>query len=458
MRSLLVRIFLSFWLIIAISIGLAAGGGYYYAERMRQAFENFEISDTVIAASNALESSGRPGLEAWLGDLPSNYPVNVFVLDRQGKDVLGRTVPGRIERAIRRFDQRRDSHREHGRERRNLRPARPLTQLVGPDDELYTLFVVPKYSVYGEWVREQTRMLLLLLALMVSAIVSYALARAITRPVHKFREATVSIAEGHLNTRVSDSMTQRKDEIGLLAQDFNSMADKLQRSAQQQVELSRNISHELRSPLARLRVALELARRQTGDLAEFVRIETEAERLDSLIGQILSYSRLETRDQDESTPIKLAELLAEVVEDVRFECRSEGVQGVTVDFNQDQEPLVSGFAGELTSALENVLRNAVHHSPKGGSVTVELSSVGEQARITIEDQGTGVADEELANMFEPFFRTRSALATPELHGTGLGLAIAKRAIEKHSGTIRASNRANGGLRIEIELPVRPAVD
>jgi two-component system OmpR family sensor kinase len=420
---------------------------------MRLAFENYEVSDTVIAASNALESSGRPGLEAWLNDLPSGYPVTVFVLDRSGTDVLGRNVPRRIEQTIRRFSHREDLRREHNRERSNLRPARPLTQLIGPDDELYTLFAIPKHSAYGEWMREQSRILMLLLAVMVSAIVSYALARAISRPVHKLREATVSVADGHLNTRVSDSTTKRKDEIGLLAKDFNSMADTLQRAAEQQVELSRNISHELRSPLARLRVGLELARRKAGDLPEFLRIETEAERLDSLIGQILSYSRLETKDHDDPVAIDLAELVQEVVEDVRFECRSDGVQGVTVDFTLGEEPLVRGYTGALRSALENVLRNAVHHSPNDGVVSVALSNDGERTKIIIEDEGTGVAAEDLAKLFEPFFRTRSAQAKPELHGTGLGLAIAKRAIEKHAGSIGASNAPNGGLRIEIMLPL-----
>jgi two-component system OmpR family sensor kinase len=457
MRSLLVRIFLSFWLIIAISIGLAAGGGYYYAERMRQAFENYEVSDTVIAASNALESDGRPGLEDWLKDLPSTYPVTVFVLDLSGTDVLGREVPRRIQQTVRRFSHRRDARREHNSDRRNLRPARPLTQLVGPDGEIYTLLPIPKHGVYGEWVREQSRALMLLLALVVSAIVSYALARAITRPVHRFREATVSIADGHLDTRVATSMTERRDEIGLLAQDFNSMADKLQRAAEQQVELSRNISHELRSPLARLRVALELARRETGDLSEFVRIETEAERLDNLIGQILSYSRLETRGQDQPELINLAELVQEVVEDVRFECRSVDVHGVTVELNQDEEPLVSGFPMALRSALENILRNCVHHSPKDSSVSVRLSVSGTNAYIIIEDQGPGVPEDELARIFEPFFRTRDAREKPGSNGTGLGLAIAKRAIEKHSGTIVASKADGGGLRIEITLAVNTEI-
>ncbi len=453
MRSLLVRIFLSFWLIIAITIGFAALGGYYYSERIRQAIDDYEISDTVIAASTALDTEGRPGLELWLKDLPAQYPVTVFVIDQAGIDILRRHVPPRVARMLRRFAQHRNSGTGHRREPRNLRPARPLTQLVGPDEEVYTLFVVPKRSAYGEWLNEQTKSLMLLLAILVSASVSYALARAITRPVHRFRQATVSIAEGDLGTRVADSMGRRRDEIGLLARDFDSMADKLQHASEQQIELSRNISHELRSPLARLRVALELARRQAGNLTEFTRIETEAERLDSLIGQILSYSRLETRDQEAAAPVNLAELVQDVVENVRFECRSDGIDDVTVQFDPTCEPIVRGFAGALGSAMENVLRNAVYHSPSGGTVTVQLDQSADQASITVEDQGNGIPDDELDIIFAPFYRTRDAATKASSQGTGLGLAIAKRAILKNKGTIKASHASKGGLRIEIRLPI-----
>lgn len=453
MRSLLVRIFLSFWLIIAITIGFAALGGYYYSEQIRQTIENYEVSDMVIAASTALDTKGRPGLESWLKDLPSKYPVTVFIIDQNGIDLLRRHVPPRIARTLRRFAQHRLSGSGHRREPRNLRPARPLTQLVGPNEEVYTLFVVPKRSAYGEWLNEQTKPLMLLFALLVSASVSYALARAITRPVHKFRQATVAIAEGHLGTRVADSMGKRRDEIGLLARDFDSMADKLQRASEQQIELTRNISHELRSPLARLRVALELARRQAGDLPEFTRIETEAERLDNLIGQILSYSRLESRDQEAPAPVNLAELIQDVVENVRFECRSDGIEDVTVQFDPTEEPIIQGYAGALGSAMENVLRNAVHYSPSGGAVTVQLSQSSNQATITVEDQGSGIPDDELENIFEPFYRTRGAVADAATHGTGLGLAIAKRAVRKNSGTIQAGLTSHGGLRIEIRLPI-----
>ncbi len=459
MHSLTVRIFLSFWLIIGLLIGLAAIAGYAYSERLREAFENFEIDDTVLTASAILDSDGREGLEAWLRSFPSGSPIEVFVVDGDGRDILERRLPRRVSRLMHRFELRPRSPHDRGRDARNwhrddsprIRPARPLTQIVGPDGAVYSLFVSPKRNPYGEWISERAGPAFFLLALLISSAVSYALALAITRPVRKFREATVSIAEGKLDTRVAASMRNRRDEIGMLAHDLDAMADKLQDASDQQTELTRNISHELRSPLARLRVALELARRQTGDLAEFQRIENETERLDGLIGQILSYSRMEARSDEQPQTVDLAELLREAVENANFECRSGGIEDVSVDLACDDAPAVHGYAAALTSAFENVLRNAIRHSPKNGIVSVRVSQDGQTVLVEIEDQGSGVPDESLGKIFEPFYRSVRG-HDESTEGTGLGLAIARRAVQKNAGTISAHNAAAGGLCVSIRLP------
>lgn len=453
MRSLLIRIFLAFWLIIAITIGVAAIAGYTYAERLRTALENFEVSDTMLEASESLNRGGRDGLEAWLRTVPESSPVAVYVLDRSGHDILGRRVPHPISRAMRRFGGRLDRMRPPPPDAGNLRPARPLTQLIGPDNRVYTFFVVPKRSASGRWFGERTGLYFLIFAVLVSAAVSYLLARAISKPVSRFREATVAIAAGNLDTRVADSVGSRRDEIGHLARDFDRMTDELQHAWQQKTELTRNVSHELRSPLARLRVALELARREAGDLPEFSRIDTETERLDELIGQILSYSRLESRTDEAPSQFQLDDLLHTVVDDVRYECRSSGIDGVTIEFAVDGSPKVNGFAGALSSAVENVLRNAVRHSPPDSSVSVSLRQEAGQAVIEIRDQGRGVDESELGNLFDPFFRSRSALDDKAMQGSGLGLAIAQRAVQKNSASISASNIAGGGLCVTMKLPL-----
>jgi two-component system sensor histidine kinase CpxA len=460
MRSLTVRIFLSFWLIIAILIGVAAVAGFSYAERLRQAFENFEVDDTVIAASAALNADGRTGLEVWARDLPGTSPVDVYVVDQSGQEILGRKLPSQVARMIRRLDSRRGNRR--GRPSRNrddsasIRPARPLTQIVGPDGETFRLVVSPKRNPYGKWIAERAGPAFLFIALLISAGVSFALARAIARPVQTFREATVSIANGRLDTRIAASMRNRRDEIGMLAHDLDAMADKLQDASTQQTELTRNISHELRSPLARLRVALELARRQAGDLPEFARIDRETERLDDLIGQILSYSRMEAGSDEPREVVDVTELLQEAVENANFECNASGREGISVALNANDDLRVNGYRTALASAIENVLRNAVRHSPNNGVVTVQASQEGNSLNIEIEDAGQGVPTDALEDIFDPFFRAPQAEGAKPA-GTGLGLAIARRAIEKNVGRISAHSAERGGLLIRICLPAATQV-
>ena len=272
-----------------------------------------------------------------------------------------------------------------------------------------------------------------------------------SRPVGKLRDATVSLADGDLNVRVADSMGRRRDELGLLGRDFDSMAEKLQRAALQQTELSRNISHELRSPLARIRVAVELARRSAGDLPEFERLDLESERLDALIGQILSYNKLETDEEKEKATIDLSDVLKEVQENVNYEY---GAERVLVSPAAKAVSPVRGYHGALMSALENIVRNAVRHSPDDEPVNILLSSTGNEISIDIEDKGTGVAEEDLGRLFDPFFRTRQSAEQDGNGGTGLGLAIAERAVQLHNGRIEARNSENGGLIVSIRLPVR----
>ncbi len=447
MRSLLIRIFLSFWLIIAITIGIAAVAGFYYSERSRVAFENFEHGDTILEASVALDKNGRDGLVRWLKNFPGTRNITIYVLDEKRRDILGRRIPGYIARMVSR-------HRHHlpptgmGRhDPHNLRRARPLSQLVSADGQVYTLIVLPtRHPPY--WGRMPVSSLLFVVALIVSGIVSYLLARAIANPIRRLRDATVSLADGNLDMRVGASVGKRRDELGMLARDFDSMADKLARAAAQQTELSQNISHELRSPLARMRVALELVKRKAGDLSEFDRINAEAERLDKLIGQILHYTRLDSKPQEEPVQINVGDLIREVVDNVNYECKSDGIDGVSVEASFDASPTMHSYADALISAVENILRNAVRHSPPNGAVSIRLSQEGATAKIEIQDQGEGVADADLPRLFEPFYRTKEAPDT----GTGLGLAIAERAIRLNGGEVTAENSEEGGLRVLIKLP------
>ncbi len=280
---------------------------------------------------------------------------------------------------------------------RNFRPARPFTQLVGPTGEVYTVIALPPQNKVARWLTERGQFVLIMIALLVSAGVSLLLARAISQPIHRFRESTVAIADGDLATRVADSVEKRGDVIGELAQDFNRMAGSLELNWRRQAELTSNVSHELRSPLARLRVALELARRKTGELPEFDRIDAETEKLDELVGQLLHYSKLGADLEERPSTFNLDDLIDRVVDDVRYEFSG---QPLTVNWQRDAKLSVDGYPDALRGAIENVIRNAVIHG--GGYVDISLQEEDSAAVISVTDQGDGVPEDDLQNLFEPF--------------------------------------------------------
>jgi two-component system sensor histidine kinase CpxA len=445
-RSLLVRIFLSFWLMIVITIAAAAGVGFYYAERARSAIERFEVSDAMLEASEALRVEGREGLEGWLKSLKGVTKSLIYVVDGRGRDILGRRIPAPVVIALRRFGDERRGGRD--RERGNLRPARPFTQLIGTDGSVYTIFVLPPQGNVARWLEDRSPLTLGFLAFIASALVSLLLARTISRPVERLRDSAGAIAQGKLDTRVPATVSERKDEIGRLGKEFDRMAVELQRALERQTELTANVSHELRSPLARLRVALELARRKAGDLSEFERMDEETERLDALIGQILEFSRLDARSSEERTRFNLADLLHAVVEDVRFEFGNDISVSLGVP---DDAVVIDAYEGALRACISNVLRNAAIHGSQGGNIRIDLTSEAGDALIAIQDDAGGVENDDLENLFEPFFRgSRPGDETAD-QGTGLGLAIAARAARKNGGSIQAVNK-NGGLLVTIRLP------
>lgn len=452
MRSLLIRFFLAFWLVIVATIGLAAALGFYYSERAHAAIVRFEVSDAMFDASAALQTNGRKGLKDWLDSLPGVTGNLIYVVDERRRDILKRRLPASVSIALRRFHGRRGGRipLEFG----NIRLARPFTELEGPDGSVYTFFVLPPQGVVARWINNRGLTGLIVIAIAISAAVSYLLAGTISRPVRQLRSAATAIAGGKLDTRVANSVVTRRDEIGLLGKDFDRMAGELQRSLHRQIELTQNVSHELRSPLARLRVALELARRKAGELTELDKIDVETERLDELIGQILEFSKLNYDSHERRSKLNVLDVVQAIIDDVRFEYGEH--TSIRIDYERDDVSIM-GYDSALRSAFENVIRNAARHGKAGGSVDVTVMVEDATAIISIQDDGGGVAPDELEHLVEPFYRAAANRPESARSGSGLGLAIANRAIELHGGSINAQNSGNG-LCITIRLPCASDAD
>jgi two-component system sensor histidine kinase CpxA len=272
------------------------------------------------------------------------------------------------------------------------------------------------------------------------------------------RAATQQLAAGDLSARADAPPRRRRDEISQLVRDFNTMAERLENLVSAQSRLLNDISHELRSPLARLNVALGLARQRTGPEAQSIleRIELEATRLNELIGRLLTLARLEGgEDAMRRTPFALDELVLDITKDADFEAQSRHCH---VRCNIEDEVVLVGSPALIHSAIENVVRNAMRHTRENTEVEILLRrdmGLGRDAAvISVIDSGPGVPQDALEKLFRPFYRIDDSRGR-QTGGVGLGLAITERAIRLHGGTVHASNRSEGGLRVDIRLPIDP---
>ncbi|HTB16364.1 MAG TPA: ATP-binding protein [Bryobacteraceae bacterium] len=289
----------------------------------------------------------------------------------------------------------------------------------------------------------------LLLFSIAGAIFCYFVSRYLTKPLNKLGEAAASIAEGRLDTRVDPSLRNRRDEIADLARNFDRMAERIEVLITGQRRLLGDVSHELRSPLSRLMVALSLVKQGPPEEAaeNLERIGIEARRLDVLIGQLLALTRIDSGvDRGSPTPFDLTNLVQEVANDGNFEARA---RGRSVVIAQAVPCTAIGFEELLRSAVENVVRNAIRHTAEGTAVEITLRTADSRALLLVRDHGPGVPENMLSEIFLPFRR----VANDTSEGAGLGLAIADRAVNVHRGTLRAWNAPAGGLMVELDLPL-----
>jgi two-component system sensor histidine kinase CpxA len=458
-RGIFIKMFVWFWavmtVVIAITILIDRFTGTAPWERHLHRHLEVLLKTSGRMAVGFWEKGDRPSLAQVTRNLQDSAGLTTYILSSEGREVQGKALPKDVTDLGAQVSQKQKASfitykdkvlgavRIGGSGGRDFLFAGtfPLKYLNPPEDELW--FVFQRLAI----------------ALVISCLACYLLARYLTVPIVRLGEAARRLAAGDLKVRISPTEGKRWDEIGELAHDFDLMAERITSLITSERQLLANISHELRSPLARLNVALELARKASTPESEksLQRMEWEAERLNELIGRLLAFSRLDSAlEEVKKEPVDLQALVKEIVDDADFEAQGRNRE---VLLKKSEPCLISGESRMVRSAIENVIRNAVFFTREGTEVTVFLGCriiAGRSwAILQVRDQGPGVAEDSLADLFRPFYR----LVKPKDRqgdGSGLGLAITERAVQLHGGSVRARNASDGGLVVEIMLPLLPA--
>lgn len=289
---------------------------------------------------------------------------------------------------------------------------------------------------------------LLLFTLVISAVASLILALSISRPLRELLQRNLQFADGQLQSRVT-RLIKRQDELGQLGHSFNTMAERISALLTNQRRLLRDISHELRSPLARAQLALGLTERQQ-TLEQVPRLKQELDRLDAMLDELLTFSKLDAGQyQLEQQQFDLTGLLTEIIDVNQVEADARQQQ---ITLSAPEQLLINADSRLLARAIENILRNAIKYGPCHSEISCQLQVQQQQLLLTICDQGPGIAPDQLSAIFEPFYRTSSS-RNSSTGGTGLGLAIVAQIIRQHGGQVSASNQHSGGLCIRLQLPL-----
>jgi signal transduction histidine kinase len=427
-RSLFAKILLWFLATVVVAfLGFTVISIISYDDPMVQPPLSRALSFQAREAGNAYETGGGDALQKDLERVKEIFQADAMLTDSNGRDLLtGENRSELIESSHRRFFLRRNRavvarKTQHGRYWFILSvPGEAAPGWIFPTGQLWVLGAV--------------------------VLLCYWLARYLTSPLRSLQVALERFGQGDFSARTG---SKRSDELGQLARTFDQMAERIQNLVAAQRRLLLDISHELRSPLARLRVAVELARSGSNRDAALDRIEKEAERLNALVGELLQATRAEVDPQSVRTqPVRLDDLIAGIVSDCSIEASARGCSLV---FDAPGPVTVAGDAELLRRAAENVIRNAIRYAPPQTPVEVRLAPNGAAARIQVRDYGPGVPEESLSHIFDAFYRVEGD-RNRESGGVGLGLAIARRAVELHKGTLLARN-AHPGLLVEMDLPI-----
>ncbi|WP_115709150.1 two-component system sensor histidine kinase CpxA [Legionella sainthelensi] len=449
MRSLYWKIFISFWLAIILIIFTTAWIISHIVHKSSlPAQEQLFMDSYANAAVATYESGQQAALLKWLNKIGISRHMSIYLLTSTGEIIGTHVAPENVKKVAENLLQ--DQLSEGILKSGKLIVSHEILSTSGKFYRLAAVSEKPIYHFVGvPWAGLTIR---LILAIFISGLICYLLSRYLTQPLRSLGMAAKSIAKGQLNTRVGHLRGHNKDEIAQLSAEFDRMAEQVETLVKSKERLLQDISHELRSPLARLQIALELGRKKTNHLAdgEFNRMELECSRLNVLITEILDFARLEKSTTDLNfNEVDLSTLLLNIINDANFEFGNEfpRVKAGVI------EPCLLLLDERLIHrAIENVVRNALHYSPATEQVTVSLmrSETLEHIYIDISDKGPGVPEDQLNRIFNPFYRVDTS-RTKKTGGYGLGLAIAARAIQLHHGEIVASNNPDHGLLVRIIL-------
>jgi len=448
---LFIKVFLWFWLTMLLVLVLLVASIVH-----RSRISPLTVPDmwagvapvVANAAVHAYEESGAAGYAQFCELILGNQDRQLYLVNSEGRDVRGRALPQNVSAIVQAARGQHHAFLQYG-----LRSKLAAYETYSPSGRRYILVLSIPRLLAGSELPNGLRGAFIPAVMITVTLLCLALARHIAGPIAGLSAAARRVSRGDLSARAPVSATKRRDELADLGADFNEMIERIQTLMSAHQELLASVSHELRSPLARLNLALALLRKVGNATQETIlnRMEQDVTRVDGLLTQLLTFSRLESGITGvQRTEVNLSLLLEEVVADCNFEAEAlmKSVHGDLASATF----LTCSDLEALRSACENIVRNAVRFTHPGTAVRVALRSEanGSEVTIIVEDSGPGVSDEHLSKIFQPFFRVEAHTGTHE--GVGLGLAIATRAIHLHQGSISALNRKPNGLRVEVRLP------
>lgn len=446
MRSLFARVFVNFWLASALMIlSLTIITAMTNARPLSHRWLVHSLDLYANTAVSAYEEEGTRGLNEYLSEIRSDSQIDATLL-KDDTNLTSAPIPPALSDLV-------TMARIERRSQFSFKsPWLGVVRQTRKGGVYFFVAQVQPVRMFGNFVNPESAVFRILLVLLISGSLCGLLAKSIAKPIRSLQKTAMAIAAGDLAARASPSLAGRTDELASLAHDFDRMAERVQQLLEQQKLLLRDISHELRSPLARLNMSAELVQR--GDLSAAARMQSDIKALERMVSDLLTLARIDAADRySRRETVHIGRLIQQITKDASFEGRAEDK---TVVQTGAFDRYVYGDGALLHSCVENVVRNALRHTPHGGIVEVNIADGADADRalavINVSDEGSGVPEEVLEQIFDPFFRVPTA-GSHKQGGAGLGLSISRKIAALYEGSIVAQNLKEGGFQVQIRLPV-----